>query len=146
MKLHGQCLCGAVHYAFEGRPTMSFLCHCKDCQRHSGSLLHHGIMVPKAAVEVTGELSSYTRKSDAGRDVTRRFCPTCGSGVLNEIELAPGQVVIRAGTLDGDALPQPTFEVYARSRSACLSAEHVLLSFAAEATGGGAQLLWKDGE
>ena len=33
----GQYLCGAVKYSIEGEPLRMAQCHCKDCQRASGT-------------------------------------------------------------------------------------------------------------
>ena len=135
----GRCLCGAVTYAFSGSPAMVFHCYCRDCQRAGGSLVHVGVMLPEAAVTAQGELRAYTCAADSGRRLTREFCPTCGSGVFNRIELAPGMVVIRAGTLDDPLAFQPTFELYARTRPPWLDARD-LRSFEADVTVGPAEL------
>ena len=33
----GKCLCGAVSYTLKAAPQMTGQCHCKDCQRASGT-------------------------------------------------------------------------------------------------------------
>ena len=33
----GGCLCGAVRYELIGVPERLYACHCKECQRQSGS-------------------------------------------------------------------------------------------------------------
>jgi hypothetical protein len=143
MELSGGCLCGAVRYRVSSDPLMVFYCHCRDCQRHGGSLLHYGVMVPEAAMKLEGELASFESSSDSGRKITRRFCPTCGTGILNVLELAPGMVVLKGGTLDDEATrPRPSFEVYARSRSAWVATTEVK-SFPEQIDGPPAGLRWK---
>jgi hypothetical protein len=51
----GGCACGAIRYACEGEPTLMFNCHCRDCQRASGSAYAAITIFPKTAVAVTGE-------------------------------------------------------------------------------------------
>jgi hypothetical protein len=34
---NGHCLCGAVSYTIHGKPIRMAQCHCKDCQRASGT-------------------------------------------------------------------------------------------------------------
>ena len=33
----GHCLCGAISYTYDGESEAVVLCHCGDCQRHTGS-------------------------------------------------------------------------------------------------------------
>lgn len=138
----GRCLCGAVTYAFTGSPAMVFHCYCRDCQRAGGSLVHVGVMLPEAAVTSQGELRAYTSKADSGRAITRSFCPTCGTGVFNRIELAPGMVIIRAGTLDEPLAFRPTFELYARTRPPWIDTG-TLRSFEADITAPAAELAYR---
>jgi hypothetical protein len=35
----GGCLCGAVRYHLTAPPNYVYFCHCRDCQRESGSSL-----------------------------------------------------------------------------------------------------------
>ena len=134
MNLRGRCLCGSVTYEFDGDPICVFLCHCHDCQQSSGSLVHFGLMVPESAFKRRGEVRGYESRSDAGRRVTREFCPTCGSGINNIIELAPGAVVIKAGTLDDPKAIQPTFEIYSESKTPCMVSASGIQSFDRELT------------
>jgi hypothetical protein len=121
MELTGQCLCGSVRYTSTGTPVRRFVCHCRDCQRSSGSAFHLGLTVPREGFTVTGELRAYRSKGESGRQVARYFCPTCGSGVYNEIELRPGFVAIKVGCLDEPGRVTPNYEVFARSKLPWLS-------------------------
>lgn len=124
MNLHGGCLCGAIRYEFSGDPFRQFVCHCRDCQRSGGSAFHAGLAVPRGGFQITqGELQTYELASDLGRRIKRRFCPTCGSGVINEPEVWPDHVVIRVGTLDDPGAFMPKQELYARNRARWLSIE-----------------------
>jgi hypothetical protein len=122
MNLEGGCLCGAVRYTSSGERYRQFVCHCRDCQRSGGSAFHIGLAVPRAGFRLTqGELQTYESTSDSGRRIERRFCPTCGSGVLNEPEVWPDHVVIRVGTLDDPSVVTPAQELYASKRAHWLS-------------------------
>jgi len=107
----------AVRYKSTGAPFRQFVCHCRDCQRSGGSAFHVGIAVPRAGFAVTaGELRVFESAADSGRKITRSFCPNCGSGIINEPEVWPEHVVIKAGTLDDPARASPAQEFYAGSR------------------------------
>ena len=122
MNLQGGCLCGGVRYEFSGEPFRQFVCHCRDCQRSGGSAFHIGIAVPRSGFRVTqGELQTYDSASDSGRRIKRRFCPTCGSGVINEPDVCSDYVVIRVGTLDDPSLVAPKQELYVNRRARWLS-------------------------
>lgn len=142
MTLSGRCLCGAVRYTASTPPAFVFLCHCRDCQRSGGSLTHLGVMVPEAGFARTGEVRSYTKASDSGRGITREFCPTCGSGICNRLEMAPGMVVIKGGTLDDPAAVAPGFELFCRTKLVAWSQDSVAFSFDGEVEGDPARLMW----
>jgi hypothetical protein len=45
-KITGGCLCGRVRYSIDGEPPVTGVCHCKDCQRETGSAFAVAIVVP----------------------------------------------------------------------------------------------------
>ena len=45
----------------------------------------------------------------------RRFCPECGSGILDEADALPGVVMVNAGTLDDRSWVKPLSEIYCKS-------------------------------
>src|ERR1700724_2265394 len=56
----GECLCGTVRYEAAGNPLFAVLCHCRDCQRASGTG-HVPVMgMPKSSFSVRGERKTYT--------------------------------------------------------------------------------------
>jgi hypothetical protein len=54
----------------------------------------------------------YVDKGDSGQPVYRHFCGRCGSPILAKTALAPGNVVVKAGTLDSMEGLQPKTEIY----------------------------------
>ena len=112
----GGCLCGAVRYAISGAPAAQMVCHCSHCQKQSGSAFSTIIGVPEGQVSLTGTLTSYADAGESGKAVTRKFCPTCGSPVCSEVEVAPGMVWIKSGTLDDPAAFAPQAHIWTRSK------------------------------
>jgi len=43
MEITGGCFCGHVTYAATVDPEQVYICHCSDCQRHSGAA--YGVVV-----------------------------------------------------------------------------------------------------
>ena len=112
----GQCACGAVRYEVVGEPRRVSVCHCKDCQRRTGSAFGIACYFLRASVRLlSGATRTYERRSDAGRRVRLRFCERCGTTVLWEAEVVPELVGIAAGTFDDTGWLAPKLHVWARS-------------------------------
>jgi hypothetical protein len=126
----GGCLCGRVRYTATGAPAFSAICHCRNCQRFTGSAFEATIGFPTASVSVQGDLKTYNEISDSGRPVRRRFCPNCGSGVLAEADAFPGITIFLAGTLDDSATYKPTMEIYCSSAQPWVGASGERTQFA----------------
>jgi hypothetical protein len=108
----GGCLCGRVRYTVTGDPLVSALCHCRKCQRYTGSAFEAVMVFPNDSIDFQGELKTFDDIGGSGQAVHRRFCPNCGSGIVNEIDVAPGKMIVLAGTLDDPTAFVPTIEVY----------------------------------
>jgi len=112
MKIEGGCLCGRVRYAAEAEPIFVGVCHCRNCQKSSGSAFRVAVAIPSEALRITGTLKTFNGRGDSGKTIYRRFCPECGSAVVNEGEMLPGVSIIGAGTLDDPGWVKPTIEIY----------------------------------
>jgi len=51
----GGCLCGAVRYEAQGKALWAVHCHCRDCQRASGTGHVPSMGMPKSLFKVTGK-------------------------------------------------------------------------------------------
>jgi hypothetical protein len=111
----GGCLCGRVRYRGKVAPIFTGVCHCRNCQRFTGSAFETFLGMPKAEVEIEGELRTYQDTGDSGRTVDRRFCPNCGSGVATEVAVMPDLVMLLAGTLDDPSWVRPAAEIWCSS-------------------------------
>lgn len=109
----GGCLCGAVRYELKSEPLMTAVCHCTHCQRQSGTMFSTNLGVPETAYVQTGETKVFTDKGDSGKAVWRHFCPNCGSPLFSKVEVMPGLLFVKAGTLDDISGLKPGAEVYA---------------------------------
>ena len=79
--LSGGCACGRVRYECEEVSIVDLICHCRDCQRASGSAYASMSVVPSDKLTLTRELKYHAVKSDSGGTMRRGFCPECGSPV-----------------------------------------------------------------
>jgi hypothetical protein len=105
--LEGGCLCGAVRYHLTAPPHYVYFCHCRDCQRESGSPFVTDMNIDRAAVRITGPLTRYTRIGDSGKPIHRNFCSLCGTTVLTEFEVDPEHVSVKACSLDDPSCLRP---------------------------------------
>ena len=109
----GTCTCGAIRYSCTAEPAFSWNCHCRDCQRASGSAFCAVMYVPRTALSVEGEAGWYEVIAESGRRVTRGFCPACGSPLFILADLVPDLQGLWAASLDEPARFQPQADVWA---------------------------------
>lgn len=112
----GGCLCGAVRYESVGEPLFSLKCHCRDCQKSSGTAYVAAMRVPADGFRVTqGTPRRYVSRSDAGNEVSRYFCGDCGSPLYIQVSTRPDIVGLRVGTLDDPSVFRPEAEIFMKS-------------------------------
>ena len=66
-QITGGCLCGEVRYNANVEPAFIGLCHCRNCQKESGSAFAIVVGVPQAALSLQGELRTFTTRATAAR-------------------------------------------------------------------------------
>ena len=78
----GGCLCGAIRYQVQDAPSLALVCHCKFCQRRSGSAFAVIAYFEDHAVQLTkGSLLTYEHRSDESRRWLRAsFCTSSTLG------------------------------------------------------------------
>jgi len=73
--LSGGCACGRVRYECEEVSIVDLICHCRDCQRPSGSAYSSMSVVPTDKLTLTRELKYYAIKGDSGGTMQRGLLP-----------------------------------------------------------------------
>lgn len=104
-------------------------CHCRDCQYSSGGAYASLFAVPTNSLTLEGELASYTVQAESGNEVTRQFCPVCGSPVLSKLSANPGITVVKAATLDDPDTLAPQMHIWTASSPAWAETSGKLPSF-----------------
>jgi hypothetical protein len=113
----GGCFCGAVKYVVCGEPINVRACHCQDCQRLTGSAFFVRALFPKSMVTITGGLSEFASSDD----LTRKFCPHCGSQIFAERKSRPNAIAIALGSFDHLDGILPSEHVWVSDKQAWLS-------------------------
>ena len=96
----GSCQCGSITYILKDSPIVTYACYCYDCQKRTGSAFSLGMLVPVDALEVKGELTDFTRVSNAGSTNTRYSCKECANIIYGVGETMPGVLKLQPGTLN----------------------------------------------
>jgi hypothetical protein len=112
MEITGGCLCGAVRYTAEADPTSATVCHCRDCQKFTGSVFAALVLVTKEKLTIEGTLKTFSSIGGSGNPILRHFCPECGSSVAEEPGGRPGIAVLNVGTFDDPAIAKPGREIF----------------------------------
>ena len=112
----GGCACGRIRYECSEQPIVQLICHCRDCQRASGSAFAAVLAVPSDGLKFSGsELKYHSLKADSGRTMRRGFCRECGSPVSICRPETPLIEFLQAASLDDPSKFHPTCEVWVSS-------------------------------
>ena len=115
--LEGGCLCGKVRFRANQPPVRTFACHCKFCQRVTGTSFFAESIFPADAVQFNdGELSRYEHVSDGSqKKVFVHFCPSCGTTVGLTFERWPEVRAISRGCYDDPNAVEITSHIWTES-------------------------------
>lgn len=114
--IKGRCLCGAANYESPGPGLFSIVCHCRDCQRASGSGGVPELGVGRASFAANGPIKQVRTRGSSGHSAVRNICIDCGSLLLGTPESAPNLVTIYAGTLDDSTAFVPDAALFVSQR------------------------------
>ena len=115
--ISGGCLCGKVRYNVLEKDLTGTYCHCRDCQKTTGSAFIFAFPIESNKfVLIDGHMSSHTRKSDNGLTVTNNFCPGCGTTVFFGNIDSPYPIWIQSGTLDKPEIVKATQQIWTKRR------------------------------
>ncbi len=117
-KAEGGCDCKAVRYRMESAPLVVNCCHCRWCQRESGSAFALNAMIESDRVTNLGvepEIVNTPSESGKGQKIAR--CPVCKVAVWSHYSSAgPITKFIRVGTLDNPDVLPPDVHIFTQSK------------------------------
>src|SRR5262245_58665711 len=115
--LEGGCSCGAVRYRMTSAPMFVHCCHCRDCQRQTGSAFVLNALIEATRVQLlSGQPARFEQPTDSGRPHGIYRCPTCGTAVWSEYGGRATIRFVRVGTLDDPRALAPDVHIYTRSK------------------------------
>lgn len=116
--MQGGCTCRAVRYRLTSQPLFVNCCHCRWCQRETGTAFALNAMIEADRVEpLTAEPEIVVTPTLSGRGQKIARCPVCRVTVWSNYAGAGDKFrFVRVGTLDTpDALP-PDIHIFTASK------------------------------
>lgn len=116
----GGCICGRVRYQVTSEPMIVHGCHCRGCQKNSGSAFAINALYEAARVKlISGEVEEITvpTPSGTGQDITR--CSKCKVAVWSNYNMGGLRKhiqFIRVGTLDNPDQFPPDVHIFTGSK------------------------------
>lgn len=127
-KHSGSCLCEQVKFEIHGDFESFFLCHCKHCQKDTGSAHAANLFSSKAQlIWLTGQDKVKTFVLPNTRH-TKSFCQECGSALPNQ-QMDGKLIVIPAGSLDTEISIKPNAHIFCSSRASWTSELELVKKF-----------------
>ena len=127
----GGCACGAVRYRLTSAPLFTHCCHCRDCQRQTGSAFVLNLLIEADRVELLAGSPRPVEVAREGRPPQRiSRCPDCGVAVFSEYD-RPQVRFVRAGTIDDPSQVAPDVHIYTRSKVGWLTLPESVPAFEA---------------
>lgn len=131
--LCGGCACGALRFRLRGEPLVVHACHCRDCQRASGSACALNLWIESERLLCEGPAPrSRVLPAGSGKPQELFFCGGCGTTLWSRYHAVPGHTLfVRGGVLDAPALVTPDIHIFTRTRLPWLALPAGALSFEA---------------
>jgi hypothetical protein len=117
VSLTGGCACGGLRYRLNASPMFVHCCHCKDCQRQTGSAFVLNALIETLQVEVlSGTTVAIAVPTDSGQPHVIHRCPNCQTAAWSHYGGRTALSFVRVGTLDEPAAAPPDVHIYTRSK------------------------------
>jgi len=107
-----ECHCGLLRVIASGEPERVYLCHCRACQRRTGTAFHFGVSYLRERVRIDGEHKIYERDADSGSKIRFYFCPNCGSNLYWESDRNQSVCGVAGGAFVDANLPSPGSSIF----------------------------------
>ena len=118
--IEGGCTCGRVRYQVASKPLIVHACHCRGCQKNSGSAFALNALFEADRVTlVSGKVEEIAvpTPSGTGQDITR--CTECKVAVWSNYNMGGLRRhirFVRVGTLDDPDQYPPDVHIYTCSK------------------------------
>ena len=113
LPLTGGCLCGGVRFEVSEPPPLALYCHCRRCQRRTGTAASANARIDPASFRLlAGEELVRAYQPDDGW--TKSFCSACGSALFARSPDGE-EMSVRMGAFDSDPGIRPSVRLHVSS-------------------------------
>lgn len=116
--MKGQCSCGEVQFEMTETPLFTHACHCKNCQRQSGSAHALNAMIESKCVNVlSGTSEGIVMETSSGMGQTIHRCPSCKVGLWSTYAAFGDDFsFVRVGSLEDPGQYPPDINIFTKSK------------------------------
>ena len=116
--MEGGCTCRQVRYRLIGTPLIVHACHCRWCQRETGTAhALNALYEADRVVHTAGEPEIVVTPSASGQGQKIARCPACRVAVWsNYPQAGPAVRFVRVGTMDNPDLCPPDIHIFTSSK------------------------------
>jgi hypothetical protein len=121
--MEGGCTCQQVRYRLIGAPLIVHACHCRWCQRETGTThALNALYEADRVIHTAGEPEIVMTPSASGKGQKIARCPTCRVAVWsNYPQAGPAVRFVRVGTMDNPDFCPPNIHIFTSSKQAWLT-------------------------
>jgi hypothetical protein len=114
----GGCTCRAIRYRMTSRPLFVHCCHCRWCQRETGTAFALNALIESDRVELlAGEPETILTPSNSGKGQRIVRCPACKVALWSHYAGAGDAAkFVRVGTLDEPDPFPPDIHIFTASK------------------------------
>ena len=121
--MEGGCTCRQVRYRLSGQPLIVHACHCRWCQRETGTAFAlNALYEADRVTHLAGEPEIVDTPSQSGKGQRIARCPSCRVSVWSNYPQAGAAVrFVRVGTLDEPHRLPPDIHIFTSSKQPWLT-------------------------
>jgi hypothetical protein len=118
VSMDGGCTCGTVRYRITASPLFVHCCHCRWCQRESGSAFALNALIEASHVEILqGSPIAVDIPTNSGKGQKMTRCPECQVTLWSNYAGAGDALhFVRVGTLDQPESLSPDIHIFTESK------------------------------
>jgi hypothetical protein len=116
-ELTGGCFCGAVRYRLTDRPMFVHCCHCRECQKRTGSAFVINALIETSRIDIeAGEPAKRRVPGTSGRPQDLYVCEACSTPLWSDYGAREWMMFVRVSSLDDPTAVAPDVHIFTASK------------------------------